>query len=149
MFIVIAHWNNSTTKQTLKTFRYFQSADLLRQINDTRFCRALLCLVRDYSAVRRLFVQLPGAVGRQNALHKENSGFAAGNLRRHISTFRDYRILFSIRNPYINGERSDVPRLQEVEQKAVGRQSNLGLGREQVNFQWNDDKIRFVLDQHA
>jgi hypothetical protein len=28
--------------------------------------------------------------------------------------------------PY--GERSDVPRLQQVEQKAVGRQRNLGLG---------------------
>ena len=27
--------------------------------------------------------------------------------------------------PY--GERSDVPRLQQVEQKAVGRQRNLGL----------------------
>ena len=29
------------------------------------------------------------------------------------------------RFPY--GERSDVPRLQQVEQKAVGRQTNLGL----------------------
>ena len=28
--------------------------------------------------------------------------------------------------PY--GEHSDVPRLQQVEQKAVGRQKNLGLG---------------------
>ena len=34
-------------------------------------------LVRDSSAIRRLFVRLAGAVGRQNALHKENSGFAA------------------------------------------------------------------------
>jgi hypothetical protein len=23
------------------------------------------------------------------------------------------------------------------------------LWREQVNFQWNDDEVRFVLDQHA
>ena len=41
-------------------------------------------------------------MGRQSALHKENSGFATPTLGRHISTFRGYRILFSIRNPYIN-----------------------------------------------
>ena len=57
-------------------------------------------LVRDSSAVRWLFVQLAGAVGRQSALHKENSGFATPTLGRHISTFRGYHILFSIRNPY-------------------------------------------------
>jgi hypothetical protein len=33
---------------------------------------------------------------------KENSRFAAPTLGRHISTFRGYQILFSIRNPYIN-----------------------------------------------
>ena len=61
------------------------------------------CIVRDSSAVRRLFVRLVGAVGRQSALHTENSGFAAPTLVRHISTFRGYRILFSIQNPfYIN-----------------------------------------------
>jgi hypothetical protein len=38
----------------------------------------------------------------QNALHKENSGFAAPTLGRHISRFHGYQILFSIRNPYIN-----------------------------------------------
>ena len=59
-------------------------------------------LVRDSSAVRRLFFRLAGAVGRQRALHTENSGFAAATLRRHISTFRGYRNLFSIRNPYID-----------------------------------------------
>jgi hypothetical protein len=59
-------------------------------------------LVRDSSSVRRLFVRLAGAVGRQSALHKENSGFAASTPGRHISTFCGYRILFSIRNPYIN-----------------------------------------------
>ena len=59
-------------------------------------------LVRDSSAVRRLFVKLAGAVGRQSALHKENSGFAAPTLPWHISTFRGYRILFYIQNPYIN-----------------------------------------------
>ena len=55
-------------------------------------------IFRDSSAVRQLFVRLAGAVGRQSALHKESSGFAAATLRRHISTFRGYRILFSIRN---------------------------------------------------
>ena len=59
-------------------------------------------VVRDSSAVRRLFVRLAGAVGRQSALHKENSGFAAPTLGQHISTFRGYQILFSIWNPYIN-----------------------------------------------
>ena len=52
--------------------------------------------------VRELSVRLAGAVGRQSALHKENSGFAAPTLGLHISTFRGYQILFSIRNPYIN-----------------------------------------------
>jgi hypothetical protein len=42
------------------------------------------------------------AVGRQRAIHTENSGFASPTLGRRISTFRGYRILFSIRNPYIN-----------------------------------------------
>jgi hypothetical protein len=53
-------------------------------------------VVRDSSAVRQLFVLLAGAVGRQSALHKENSGFATPTLGRHISTFRSYQILFSI-----------------------------------------------------
>ena len=53
-------------------------------------------VVRDSSAVRRLFVLLVEAVGRQSALHKENSAFSAETLHRHISTFRGYRILFSI-----------------------------------------------------
>ena len=48
------------------------------------------------------FFRLAGAVGRQRALHTENSGFAHATLPWHISTFRGYRILFSIRNPYIN-----------------------------------------------
>jgi hypothetical protein len=49
---------------------------------------------RDSSAVWWLFVRFAGAVGRQSALHKENSGFAAPTLGRHISTFRGYQILF-------------------------------------------------------
>jgi hypothetical protein len=49
------------------------------------------------------FVLFPSAlaVGRQSTLHKENNGFAAPTLGRHISTFRGYRILFSIQNRYI------------------------------------------------
>ena len=42
------------------------------------------------------------AVGRQSAIYPENSGFASPALGRHISTFRGYRILLTIRNPYIN-----------------------------------------------
>ena len=53
-------------------------------------------IVRDSSAVRRLFVRLVGAGRRQSALHKKNSGFAAPTPGWHISTFRGYQILFSI-----------------------------------------------------
>jgi hypothetical protein len=42
------------------------------------------------------------AVGRQSAMHTENSGFASPALGRHISTFCGYRFLLTIRNPYIN-----------------------------------------------
>ena len=59
-------------------------------------------VVRDSSARPTVFVRLAGVVGRHSALYKENSGFAATTLRWHISTFCGYRILFSIRNPYIN-----------------------------------------------
>jgi hypothetical protein len=36
------------------------------------------------------------AVQRQRVIHTENSGFASPTLGQHISTFRGYRILFSI-----------------------------------------------------
>jgi hypothetical protein len=42
------------------------------------------------------------AVERQSAIYTENSWFASPALGRHISTFRGYRILLTIRNPYIN-----------------------------------------------
>jgi hypothetical protein len=42
------------------------------------------------------------AVQRQSVIHTENGRFAFPTLGQHISTFRGYRILFSIRNPYIN-----------------------------------------------
>ena len=38
------------------------------------------------------------AVQRQSVIHTENSGFASPTLGQHISTFRGYRILFSIIN---------------------------------------------------
>ena len=41
-------------------------------------------------------------MGHQRAIHTENSGFASPTLGQYISMFRGYRILFSIRNPYIN-----------------------------------------------
>ena len=69
---------------------------------NARFFLVTRLIVRDSSAVRRLFVRLAGAVGRQSTPHKENSGFAAPTPGRHISTFRGYQILFSIQNPYIN-----------------------------------------------
>jgi hypothetical protein len=37
-------------------------------------------------------------VQRQSVIHTENSGFASPTLGQHISTFRGYRILFSIIN---------------------------------------------------
>jgi hypothetical protein len=48
------------------------------------------------------------AVQRQSVIHTENSGFASPTLGQHISTFRGYRILFSIINPYINRFTSHV-----------------------------------------
>jgi hypothetical protein len=36
------------------------------------------------------------------AVGKKTYGFASPTLGRHISTFRGYQILFSIRDPYIN-----------------------------------------------
>ena len=49
-----------------------------------------IIVVRYSSAVRRLFVRLAGAVGRQSTLHKENSGFAAPTPGRHVSWLSDF-----------------------------------------------------------
>ena len=57
-------------------------------------------IVRDYSS--NAVYGFAVAVRRQRAIHTENSGFASPTLDQHISTFRGYRMLFSIRNPYIN-----------------------------------------------
>ena len=42
------------------------------------------------------------AVERQSAIYTEHSWFASPALGWHISTFRGFRILLTIRNPYIN-----------------------------------------------
>ena len=78
--------------------------NICKVILERFFSRVHACVHvdRDSSAVRRLFVRLAGVVGRQSALYKKNSGFAAPTLGCHISTFCGYRILFSIRNPSIN-----------------------------------------------
>ena len=60
---------------------------------DRSFVLVQSCLVRDSSAVRRLFVRLAGAVERQSALHKENSGFPAptpGSEYFHVSWLSDF-----------------------------------------------------------
>ena len=48
------------------------------------------------------FYRVAVAVQHQRVIYTDYSGFASPALGRHISTFRGYRILFSIRNPYIN-----------------------------------------------
>jgi hypothetical protein len=78
---------------------YFDVVAILINMGANLLSFVRFTLVRDSSAVRRLSFRLAGAVGRQRALHTENSEFAATTLRRHISTFHGYLILFSIRNP--------------------------------------------------
>ena len=50
-------------------------------------------VVRD-SSPSNGFYGFAVTVGRQSAMHTENSGFASPTLGQHISTFRGYRILF-------------------------------------------------------
>jgi hypothetical protein len=64
--------------------------------------RSIVMYSRRFLCRPTAFFRLAGAVERQRALHTENSGFVSVTLRRHISTFRGYGILFSIRKPYIN-----------------------------------------------
>jgi hypothetical protein len=94
------HLNSLNTKKTMTYDVGNPCPGLIRKCDGVKPVSGII--VRDSSAVRRLCVRLAGAVGRQSALHKENSGFAAPTLGWHISTFCGYRILFSIRNPYIN-----------------------------------------------
>jgi hypothetical protein len=74
----------------------------------TEIQRMTLRQLGSFSDVRGFYVT-PTCISLSNsrlvtfrALHKENSGCTAPTLGRHISTFRGYQILFSIRNPYIN-----------------------------------------------
>jgi hypothetical protein len=56
-------------------------------------------LVRDSSAVRRHYFFLLELWDVRELYIRKTADLP---LQRHISTFRGYRILFSIRNPYIN-----------------------------------------------
>jgi hypothetical protein len=61
-----------------------------------------LCIINSPRSIFWTDQLVKSAVGRQSAIYTENSWFASPALGRHISTFRGYRILFSIRNSYIN-----------------------------------------------
>jgi hypothetical protein len=79
-------------------------------------------------------------VGRQRALHTENSGFAHATLLWHISTFRGYRILFSIRNPYINRKQdSSAPRHFGTVEKdsSAPRKFGIRTNQHRIFFQTN------------
>ena len=103
-------WNVTLCITKINVSYFYQNTDRLQQdcqlLMSNALDNKLICihkpLVRDSSAIQRLFVRLAGAVGRRSTLHKENSGFATPTLGRHISMFRGYQILFSIRNSYIN-----------------------------------------------
>ena len=58
-------------------------------------------VVRDSSAVRRLLWTCCSRGTSESSTYRKQQIFPP-NLGQHISTFRGYLILFSIRNPYIN-----------------------------------------------
>jgi hypothetical protein len=66
-------------------------------------------------------------VGRQSALHMENSGFVAATLRRHISMFCGYQIIFSIRNPYINCFTNHFSIHKEIIQNVLERKDSMAV----------------------
>ena len=75
----------------------------IRGVTSTRLaCASLVPISPRFLCRLTAFYGFSVAVGRQSAIYTENGGFASPALGRHISTFRGYRILFSIRNPYIN-----------------------------------------------
>ena len=68
--------------------------------NGFQYLLILKCCIR-YISPRFLcrptgYFELAVAVGRQSALHNENSGFSSASQLWHISTFCGYQILFSI-----------------------------------------------------
>jgi hypothetical protein len=90
--------NKYNNCQYIKTVYYRNEGVAQQRLTATgKVWRVWYCIVWDSSAVR-----LAGAMGHQSTLHKEYSGFVAPTLGWHISTFRGYQSLFSIRNPYIN-----------------------------------------------
>ena len=90
---------NSSFKNCISSLIMFRTNLSLkwRQINKTRGShlvsdmRVQSEIVRDSSAIRRLFLSLTGAVGRQRALHKENSGFSnSESAHFHVSWLSDF-----------------------------------------------------------
>ena len=63
-------------------------------------CRTGVLMVRDSSAVRRLFSTCCSRGTSESSIY-EKQRICPPTLGQHISTFRGYLILFSIRNPYI------------------------------------------------
>jgi hypothetical protein len=60
-----------------------------------------LCIDRDSSAVRRLFSTCCSRGTSESSTYGKQR-ICPPTLGQHITTFRGYLILFSIRNPYIN-----------------------------------------------
>jgi hypothetical protein len=101
MLLKVALNTINQTKPNLKS-NFIYSWLSLSRIRLTRISGWVEFLSKSRTSLCINIYNLAGVVGRQSALHKENSGFATPTLGRHISTFRGYHILFSIRNPYIN-----------------------------------------------
>jgi hypothetical protein len=85
---IFSHINN-------KIIKTFHKPHLVLLLKHHFLINSIFLVSPSSSAVWRVFVRLAGVVGRQSALHKENSVFAAPTPGRHISTSRGYRILFS------------------------------------------------------
>ena len=66
-----------------------------------RKCVSSMYLVRDSSAVRRLFSTCCSRGTSESSTYGKQR-ICPPTLGQHISTFRGYLIFFSIRNPYIN-----------------------------------------------
>ena len=84
-----------------KTPNYFGIPCMLSDWNQLPLHIVMTEVVRDSCRPTTLYI-FARAVERQSAIYTEHSWFASPALGRHISTFRGYRILLTIRNPYIN-----------------------------------------------
>ena len=80
----------------------FLSAELeMDDDNEINLEESVVTVVRDSSAVRHLFSTCCSRGTSESSTHGKQRIFPQ-TLGQHISTFRAYLILFSIRNPYIN-----------------------------------------------